>query len=102
MGRRWVTKEQYVRYFMLCYDLLYEGDDEESSVEVRRASLEVGRQGGCACVLGSQHRGAEVPLPLCWCPPYTHPLRPVSANGWLTPRATPPCLGSCSFTPCSS
>jgi hypothetical protein len=22
-GRRWVTREQYIRYFMLCYSVLY-------------------------------------------------------------------------------
>jgi hypothetical protein len=38
-GRRWLTKEQYIQYFLLCYDVLYE--DVELTVKERRAALEV-------------------------------------------------------------
>jgi hypothetical protein len=39
-GRRWVSKEQYVRYFMMCLDMLYDGEDD-STPEIKRASIEV-------------------------------------------------------------
>jgi hypothetical protein len=38
-GRRWVTKEQYVRYFIMCYNLLY--PDNGMSEKEQRKALEV-------------------------------------------------------------
>ena len=38
-GRRWVSKEQYIRYFLLCYDILYE--EVNLTLAERRAALEV-------------------------------------------------------------
>jgi hypothetical protein len=40
-GRRWVTKEQYIRYFMMCYSILLPGNDmteleQRDSLEVRK------------------------------------------------------------------
>jgi hypothetical protein len=39
-GRRWVTKEQYIRYFMMCYNMLF---PENGMTEAeQRESLAVG------------------------------------------------------------
>ena len=38
-GRRWVSKEQFIRYFLLCYDILYE--EVDLTLAQRRAALEV-------------------------------------------------------------
>ena len=38
-GRRWVTKEQYIRYFMMCYAVLY--PDNGMSESEQRESLQV-------------------------------------------------------------
>ena len=38
-GRRWVTKEQYIRYFCMCYDVLYPGHG--LTMDQRRAAVGV-------------------------------------------------------------
>ncbi len=92
-GRRWVTKEQYIRYFMLCYDLLYEGDDDESSPEVRRASLEV--RANSELRLGSANYSLICAL-LPWCsqppsPPLERTASPrCRGQGWWRLSGAPP------------
>ena len=44
-GRRWVTKEQYIRFFMLSYSVLY--PDSGMSEEEQRAALEVREHVAC-------------------------------------------------------
>lgn len=39
-GRRWVTKEQYIRYFMMSYSLLY--PDSGMTEAEKREALDVG------------------------------------------------------------
>lgn len=39
VGRQWVTKEQYTRYFMLCYEVLY--PDSDMTQEEQREALQV-------------------------------------------------------------
>ena len=53
-GRRWVTKEQYIRYFSLCYDVLYPGHG--LSLDERRVSLTVR---GVACWRSESAKGGS-------------------------------------------
>ncbi len=39
-GRRWVTKEQYIRFFMMCYSLLNPRSDMSEADQ--REALQVG------------------------------------------------------------
>ena len=46
VGRRWVTKEQYIRFFMMCYKML--NPQSDMTLQEQREALEV--PCGCQCV----------------------------------------------------
>ena len=67
VGRRWVTKEQYIRFFMMCYKMLNPRSD--MTLQEQREALEVlDWMSDCtclvtapACTLTSARRSRHVP-----------------------------------------
>lgn len=61
-GRRWVTKEQYIRYFMMCYNMLF--PDNGMSEGEQRESLAVRWKSLCSSCLEPALRLIQVRIPI--------------------------------------
>ena len=64
-GRQWVTREQYIRFFIACYEVLY--PDNEMTEAEKRASLEVSDPVTVTVEHNGRNHPPPVPTPVYHC-----------------------------------